>query len=64
MLVSIGYAGWSAGQLESEISHTGWLTAPADPAIIFDLPIHERYAAAIRLLGFDPSRLASGVGHA
>lgn len=64
MLVSIGYAGWSAGQLESEISHNGWLTAPADPAIIFDLPIHERYNAAVRLLGFDPSRLASEVGHA
>ena len=64
MLVSIGYAGWSAGQLEDEISHNGWLTVAADPAIMFDLPIHERYTAAIRLLGFDPSRLASEVGHA
>ena len=64
MLVSIGYAGWSAGQLEDEISHNGWLTVAADPAIMFDLPIHERYNAAVRLLGFDPSRLASEVGHA
>ena len=64
MLVSIGYAGWSAGQLEDEISHNGWLTVAADPAIMFDLPIHERDNAAVRLLGFDPSRLASEVGHA
>ena len=64
LLVSIGYAGWSAGQLEDEISRNGWLTVAADPSIIFDLPIHERYTAAIRLLGFDPSRLTCEVGHA
>ena len=64
LLVSIGYAGWSAGQLEEEISHNGWLTVAADPSIIFDLPVQERYTAAIRLLGFDPSRLTWEVGHA
>ena len=64
LLVSIGYAGWSAGQLEDEISHNGWLTVAADPSIIFDLPVQERYTAAIRLLGFDPSRLTHEVGHA
>ena len=47
-----------------EISRNGWLTVAADPSIIFDLPIHERYTAAIRLLGFDPSRLTCEVGHA
>ena len=64
LLVSIGYSGWSAGQLEDEISRNGWLTVVADPEIIFDLPIPERYTAAIRLLGFDPGRLAWEAGHA
>ena len=64
LLVSIGYSGWSAGQLEQEISRNGWLTVEADPAVIFDLPIHERYFAAIKLLGIDPAMLASGAGHA
>lgn len=64
LLVSIGYSGWSAGQLEQEISRNGWLTVEADPAVIFDLPINERYSAAIKLLGIDPAMLASGAGHA
>ena len=64
LLVSIGYSGWGAGQLEQEISRNGWLTVAADPAVIFDLPIKERYTAAIKLLGIDPSMLASGAGHA
>lgn len=64
LLVSIGYSGWGAGQLEDEIRRNGWLTVEADPAVIFDLPFNERYSAALKLLGFDPAKLASGVGHA
>ena len=64
LLVSIGYAGWSPGQLEDEISRNGWLTVAADPRVVFDLPIEERYTAAIKLLGFDPLMLTSEVGHA
>ena len=64
LLVSVGYAGWSAGQLEQEIGRNGWLTVAADPDVIFDLPIEERYDAAIKLLGFDPMMLASEAGHA
>ena len=45
MLVSIGYAGWSPGQLEEELSRNGWLTVDADPAIIFDTPADEKYDA-------------------
>jgi putative transcriptional regulator len=43
MLVSIGYAGWSPGQLEEEIARNGWLTVGADAHVLFDLPIEERY---------------------
>jgi putative transcriptional regulator len=64
MLVSIGYAGWSPGQLEDEISRNGWLTVGADPRIIFDLPIEQRYVAAMKLLGIDPLMLTSEAGHA
>jgi putative transcriptional regulator len=64
MLVSIGYAGWSPGQLEDEISRNGWLTVGADTRILFDVPVEERYMAAMKLLGFDPLMLASEAGHA
>ena len=64
MLVSIGYAGWSPGQLEEEISRNGWLTVGADARVLVDLPIEERYTAAITLLGIDPLMLATEAGHA
>ncbi|HYD60650.1 MAG TPA: YqgE/AlgH family protein [Noviherbaspirillum sp.] len=64
LLVTLGCSGWSAGQLEEEIARNGWLTVRADPAIIFDLPIEERFAAAMKLLGIDPMMLAGEAGHA
>ena len=64
LLVTLGCAGWSAGQLEDEILRNGWLTVRADPAILFDTPIEERFAAAMNLLGIDPSMLAGEAGHA
>ena len=64
MMVSIGYSGWSPGQLEDEIGRNGWLTVGADAHVLFDLPVEERYNAAIKLLGIDPSMLALEAGHA
>lgn len=64
MLVSLGCAGWSAGQLEEEIAKNGWLTVGADPAILFDLPLEQRFAAAMKLLGIAPGMLAGQAGHA
>ena len=64
MLVSIGYSGWSPGQLEDEIGRNGWLTVGADAHVLFDLPIEQRYHAAIKLLGIDPMMLALEAGHA
>jgi putative transcriptional regulator len=64
LLISIGYSGWGPGQLEQEITRNGWLTVAADPAIMFELPIEERYVAAIKLLGIDPMMLAGEAGHA
>lgn len=64
VLISVGYAGWDAGQLEKEILANGWLTVQADAHIMFDLPLEERFAAAIKLLGIDPMMLAAEAGHA
>lgn len=64
MLVTLGYAGWGAGQLETEMSQNAWLNVSADPNIIFDVPPDERYPAALRLLGIDPGMLAGEAGHA
>eukprot|EP01037_Dinobryon_pediforme_P022315 gene22315-23437_t len=58
VLVSLGCSGWSAGQLEGELARNGWLTVKADPAIIFDLPVEQRFTAALALLGIDPIMLS------
>jgi putative transcriptional regulator len=64
LLVTLGYSGWGAGQLEEEIGRNGWLTVDADPQIIFDTPIDQRYDRAVSLLGFDPHMLSQEAGHA
>lgn len=64
ILVSLGCAGWSAGQLEGEIARNGWLTVAAERSIIFDTPIEERFVAALKLLGVDPMMLSGEAGHA
>lgn len=64
LLVSLGYSGWSAGQLEEEIAQNAWLTVPASGHILFDMVPSERYYAAMSSLGIDPSLLSGEVGHA
>ena len=64
ILVTLGYAGWDAGQLEHELAQNAWLTVEAKDAILFDLPSEERLPAAMELLGVDYARLADSAGHA
>jgi len=64
LLVSVGYSAWGAGQLEEEIIKNGWLTVAADSIVLFDLPIEQRYSAALKLLGVDPVMLSGEAGHA
>jgi putative transcriptional regulator len=64
VLVTLGYSGWAAGQLEDEIARNGWLTVPAEPSIIFDTPVEQRYERALSLLGIDPGMLMQDAGHA
>ena len=64
VFVSLGYASWGEGQLESEITENSWLTVAADPALIFDTPVSQRYEKAMGLLGLAPWMLSPDAGHA
>jgi putative transcriptional regulator len=64
VLITLGYSGWSAGQLEDELSRNGWLTVDAAPEVIFDTPVEQRYERALALLGIDPRMLSGEAGHA
>jgi putative transcriptional regulator len=64
IFVTLGYSGWGAGQLEDELSRNGWLNVAADPGIIFDSPVEQRYDHALALLGISRSMLSQEAGHA
>jgi putative transcriptional regulator len=64
MLIALGYAGWGRGQLEAELGSNTWLTVPANPSIIFDTPIEQRWTAALGLPGVDIRRITQYAGHA
>lgn len=63
-ILALGYSGWSAGQLESEIQSNGWLHCPADADLIFDADLDAKYDRALAKIGIDPSHLVSDAGHA
>lgn len=63
-ILALGYAGWAPGQLENEIQSNGWLTAPADPDILFDTEFSSKWHRALGSLGIDPAMLYSDAGHA
>ncbi|MDH4401452.1 MAG: YqgE/AlgH family protein [Burkholderiaceae bacterium] len=64
LLVTLGYAGWGAGQLENELAQNAWLNVAADIDVIFSTPPELRYPAALKLLGIDPIMLTVAAGHA
>ena len=64
IIMTLGYAGWSAGQLESEIAQNAWLTVAADPQVMFALPVEQRLEAAMRLIGANFANLMDVAGHA
>jgi putative transcriptional regulator len=63
-LMALGYAGWAAGQLESEIADNGWLTCPATPELLFDADIDHKYDKALASIGIDLAHLSGTAGHA
>jgi putative transcriptional regulator len=64
VLISLGYAAWGSGQLENELGDNAWLTVAADPGVIFDTPVEQRYTKALKLLGVDEWALSSVGGRA
>ncbi len=63
-IVSLGYAGWEEGQLDSEMTRHGWFAAEGGEDILFDTPTDERWAAAFKSAGVDPRLLSSQTGAA
>ena len=63
-VLALGYAGWTAGQLESEIQANGWLTCEADAELIFNSSADVRYELAMRKIGIEPAMLSMEAGHA
>lgn len=63
-VLSVGYAGWAAGQLEAEIESNFWVTAPATPTIVFTADNESKYVLAAKTLGIDMMRFSPVAGHA
>jgi len=69
LLLTLGYAGWTSGQLEHEMAQNSWLSVKPDDVdtlnkILFETPHDEQFNAAMALLGFDPAMLSDVAGHA
>jgi putative transcriptional regulator len=63
-LLALGYAGWSAGQLDSEIRQNAWLNAPADEDLLFGEELDRKWERAIAKIGVDFGKLSGEAGHA
>ncbi len=63
-LLALGYAGWGAGQLESEMLSNSWLSCDADARILFDAPLDDRWQHAAANLGVNIETLTGVAGHA
>ena len=64
VLISLGYATWAAGQLETEIASNQWLTIASNKTVIFETPINKRYHKALSLLGISTASLSPTAGRA
>ena len=63
-LLALGYAGWGAGQLDSEIKSNGWLSVDADEDLVFGCDLDEKWERAMTKIGIDPRMLSDAAGHA
>lgn len=63
-VAALGYAGWTAGQLDGELVRHGWFVAEGDEALLFDVDAEHRWASAFNGAGIDPRLLAADFGTA
>jgi putative transcriptional regulator len=63
-LILLGYAGWSSGQLESEIQEDSWLILPADSRIVFGIDDMEKWTESLRSLHIESHRYSATAGNA
>jgi len=63
-VLALGYAGWNAGQLDSEIQNNGWLSVPADDELVFGSDHAHKWERALAKLGVTPAMLSAEAGHA
>ena len=63
-LLALGYAGWSPGQLETELQTNGWLSVDPDDALVFGENVDTCWERAIAKIGIDPAMLSTEAGHA
>ena len=64
VMITLGYAAWGSGQLESEIKENTWLAVPACQTVIFEVPLPQRYDQALALLGLESWMIAPQAGNA
>ena len=62
-IITLGYAGWSADQIEDEIAENVWLNVPATHDILFQTAVEQRWTAAAASLGINLQQLSSDIGH-
>ncbi|WP_373492063.1 YqgE/AlgH family protein [Parasphingorhabdus sp.] len=63
-IIALGYSGWGAGQLESELTQNGWTIAEGSPDWLYETESGDKWLMAWQDLGIDPTKLSSGFGSA
>lgn len=63
-ITALGYSGWGAGQLETELQAGGWLLADGTPQIVFNTPDTAKWSKALSGIGVDPKLLSATTGRA
>lgn len=53
----LGYAGWGPGQIDGEVLRGDWLTAEADPRIVFSGEPESAWRRALASIGVDPGAI-------
>ena len=67
--IALGYAGWTAGQLEDEMAQNAWLSLKCHSlyethALIFDAPNQDKFQLAMGMMGLNLANLSHSAGHA